>query len=308
MKIFKYICYFIFFLLFANSLNAKIEIIYKVNNEIITNIDIENEKKYLIFLRPSLNKIPNNELSNLAENSLIREIIKKKELDRVFNKKIDSKFINEIKSNLLKFKKVKNEKEFKELLKKNKINYKKIIEKIKYEALWNELIYRKYSSSVKINKKKLQNSLEIKLLNTKKYELNLSEILFEVDVNEDFENKYNKIKLYINNNDFKTAAIKYSIANSSNKGGEIGWIKETLLSPEILKILDKKEIGSITRPIKYPNGYLLLKINEKKEMKQTIDKEKELSDLIKFEKNKQLNQFSLLLYKKLKQNVVINEF
>ena len=150
--------------------------------------------------------------------------------------------------------------------------------------------------------------MEIKLLNTKKYELNLSEILFEVDVNEDFENKYNKIKLYINNNDFKTAAIKYSIANSSNKGGEIGWIKETLLSPEILKILDKKEIGSITRPIKYPNGYLLLKINEKKEMKQTIDKEKELSDLIKFEKNKQLNQFSLLLYKKLKQNVVINEF
>tara|TARA_B100000674_G_scaffold495698_1_gene523846 strand:+ start:95 stop:1021 length:927 start_codon:yes stop_codon:yes gene_type:complete len=308
MKIFKYICYFIFFLLFANNLNAKIEIIYKVNNEIITNIDIENEKNYLIFLRPSLNKIPNKELTNLAENSLIREIIKKKELDRVFNKKIDSKFINEIKSNLLKFKKVKNEKEFKELLKKNKINYEKIIEKMKYEALWNELIYRKYNSSVKINKQKLRNSLEIKLLNNKKYELNLSEILFELDVGEDFENKYNKIKLYINNNDFKTAAIKYSIANSSTKGGEIGWIKETLLSPEILKILNKKEIGSITRPIKYPNGYLLLKINEKKEMKLKIDKEKELSDLIKFEKNKQLNQFSLLLYKKLKQNMVINEF
>ena len=308
MKIFKYICYFIFFLLFANNLNAKIEIIYKVNNEIITNIDIENEKNYLIFLRPSLNKIPNKELTNLAENSLIREIIKKKELDRVFNKKIDSKFINEIKSNLLKFKKVKNEKEFKELLKKNKINYEKIIEKMKYEALWNELIYRKYNSSVKINKQKLRNSLEIKLLNNKKYELNLSEILFELDVGENFENKYNKIKLYINNNDFKTAAIKYSIANSSTKGGEIGWIKETLLSPEILKILNKKEIGSITRPIKYPNGYLLLKINEKKEMKLKIDKEKELSDLIKFEKNKQLNQFSLLLYKKLKQNMVINEF
>tara|TARA_B100000989_G_scaffold195674_1_gene147711 strand:- start:7151 stop:8020 length:870 start_codon:yes stop_codon:yes gene_type:complete len=289
-------------------LNAKIEIIYKVNNEIITNIDIENEKKYLIFLRPSLNKIPSKEMTNLAENSLIREIIKKKELDRVFNKKIDSKFIKEIESNLFKFKKVKNEKEFKELLKKNKMSYKKIVEKMKYEALWNELIYMKYNSSIKINKKKLRNSLEIKLLNTKKYELNLSEILFEVDVDEDFENKYNKIKLYIKNNDFKTAAIKYSIANSSTKGGEIGWIKETLLSQEILKILNKKKIGSITRPIKYPNGYLLLKINKKKEMKQTIDKEKELSDLIKFEKNKQLNQFSLLLYKKLKQNIVINEF
>ena len=43
-------------------------------------------------------------------------------------------------------------------------------------------------------------------------------------------------------------------------------------------------------------------------MKQIINIEKELKELIKFEKNKQLNQFSLLYYKKLKQNTNINEY
>ena len=64
----------------------------------------------------------------------------------------------------------------------------------------------------------------------------------------------------------------------------------------------------ITKPIKYPNGYLLLKINDKKEMKQTINLNKELKELIKYEKNRQLNQFSLLFYKKLKQNIIIYEY
>ena len=121
------------------------------------------------------------------------------------------------------------------------------------------------------------------------------------------DKKYNKIKKYINLTDFKTAASKYSISGSNNKGGEIGWVKETLLSVNLSKILSKMKINQITDPIEYPNGYLILKLNDKKEMKQIKDINKELEELIKFEKNRQLNQFSLLYYKKLRQNTVINE-
>ena len=88
--------------------------------------------------------------------------------------------------------------------------------------------------------------------------------------------------------------------------GEIGWIKETLLSESLLKIIKSLKIGQISEPLKYPNGYLLLKINDK-EMKQILSIEKELDELVKFEKNRQLNQFSLLFFKKLKQNTIINE-
>ena len=109
-------------------------------------------------------------------------------------------------------------------------------------------------------------------------------------------------------NDFKTAASKFSISSSSNKGGGIGWVKETLLSEKLNNILKNMNTGEISKPISYPSGYLLLKINDKKELNQVLNFDEELKDLIRFEKNKQLNQFSLMHYKKLKQNVKINEY
>ena len=64
--------------------NSKIEIKYKVGDEIVTNLDILDERKYLVFLRPNLNGLKEKELSIIAENSLIREIIKKKRVKKSF--------------------------------------------------------------------------------------------------------------------------------------------------------------------------------------------------------------------------------
>ena len=299
----------IFFLIFfKNSISySQIQIKYKIDEEIITNIDILNERKYLIFLRPSLNKLPKEEMIKISTNSLIREIIKKKELKKIF-KDIEKKEYAEIKKNLFNFKKVKNEDEFLNLIKKNNISYDKILEKMKYEALWNELIFRKFNSLVKIDEKKLKEKLILKFSSDTKYEYNLSEILFEVEKSETFENKYNQIIEYINANDFKAAASKFSITSSSNKGGDIGWIKETLLSDRLIKIFKEIKINELIKPIKYPNGYLIIKINDKREIKQSLNIDNELKESVNFERNKQLNQFSLLYYKKLKQNTTINEY
>ena len=57
---------------------SNIKIKYKIENEIITNIDIEEEKKYLIFLNPNLKKLNTEQITKISENSLIREIIKKR--------------------------------------------------------------------------------------------------------------------------------------------------------------------------------------------------------------------------------------
>ena len=280
-----------------NTLNAKIIVKFKVGDEIVTNIDIFNEKKYLIFLRPDLENLKEEELINLAERSIIKEIIKKKEIKKIFND--DNPKINEqVKKKLFKFKKVNNEEELVNLAKKNNLNYDKVIEKIKYEGLWNEYIFQKYNPLIKIDKKKLKKNLLKKISNEKKFEYNLSEILFEIEKSETLEIKYKKIFDYINLNNFKTAVTKYSISNSSDLGGAIGWVKETLLSNKLNLILENMEIGDISKPIEFPNGYLILKINDKRELKQKIDIDKEFRELINYERNKQLNQFSLLLYKK----------
>ena len=288
--------------------NSKIEIKYKIGDEIITNLDILDEVKYLVFLRPNLKGLTEKELSIIAENSIIREIIKKKELKRIFKDEENLKFIEEIKKNLYRYKNVKNEGEFKYLLNKSNVNYEKIIMKMKYEAMWNELIIQKYSSFIKIDKKKLNKELQIKISKNKKYEYNLSEILFELENNDTLEKKYQEILLYVNNSNFKNAAAKFSISNSSIKGGEIGWIKETLLSENLIKILGTMKKNDVSKYIKYPNGYLILKINDKREMENIINVKRELNEMSSFEKNRQLNQFSLLFYKKLKQNININEY
>ncbi len=287
---------------------SNIKIKYKIENEIITNIDIEEEKKYLIFLNPNLKKLNTEQITKISENSLIREIIKKRELKRIFKDFEDKKFIDRVKLNLFKFKGVNNENEFKKILFSQDINYERVIDKIKYEGMWNELIFRKYINSVRINEKNLRLKLTNKISNNKKFEYNLSEILFEIKDTNDLNKLYKEILDYININSFDAAVSKYSISNSSLSGGKLGWIKETLLSENLVKILNSLKNGSVTKPIKYPNGYLVLKINNKREIKQNIDLEKELQEMIKFEQNKQLNQFSLLFYKKLKQNIEINEY
>ena len=59
---------------FASSKSVQIKV--KVQDHIITNIDIEQEKKYLKFLNPKLKELENNRLNEIAKNSLITLIIK----------------------------------------------------------------------------------------------------------------------------------------------------------------------------------------------------------------------------------------
>ena len=299
---------FIIYIVFFNTSNAQIKIEYKIGDKIVTNIDISDEIDYLIFLRPNLKNLTKEEIKKIAENSIIREIIKKKELNKIFKDLDNKKIIDGSKKSLFRFKKVTNENEFLNLLIGTNIKYDKIIQKMKYELMWNELIVQKYSSLIKIDRDKLKKDLTLKISNDKKFEYNLSEILFELEDDEKIDNKYKSIIDFVKLNDFKIAASKYSIADSSIKGGQIGWIKETLLSKNLNAMLSKMKKNEVSKPLKYPNGYLILKINDKKEMKQIISIEKELEELINFEKNKQLNQFSLLFYKKLKQNIIINEY
>ena len=301
------ILFVLFLLTFASyKLDAKIYIKYKIGDQIITNFDIENEINNLIFFRPSLERLSKDELNKIAKNTLIREIIKNTEIRKAFTNIDSIDLEKKVKQRLFAYKKVKNEDELIQILKKDNINYKEVVEKVKYETLWNELIFQKFNKSVKIDKDYLTKQLKVKIYKNRKFEYNLSEILFEVDNNENVIKKNEEILKSIKKYGFKASASKYSISNSASVGGNIGWVKETVLSNKIVNKLDKLNIDGITKPIKYPNGFLILMINDKKEIKKEINFDEELNEFIKFEKNKQLNQFSQLYYKRLKQNTIIN--
>ena len=293
------------FLFFSFAISQEILIVSKVNNEIITNIDIENEKKYLILLNSNLNQLSEKEIFNLAKNSLIREKIKKKETDRLFvkqNEDIENKIVKNF-YNKLGFDK---EKSFVNFLKKKKINFENLKEKLIIEAFWKRLIYIKFNNRIRIDEKSIEkdiinyyNSLE------KKFEFNLSEII--IDVEKDINIKKKEVFNYIDEFGFKVAANKYSKSDTSKFGGEIGWIRSTRLTKKIKNHISKINIGEITEPIQTSNGYIFIKLNDKREIKEKLDLKSELKQQVEFEKNRQLNQFSLNYYKKLKQNTSIYE-
>ena len=135
----------------------------------------------------------------------------------------------------------------------------------------------------------------------------MSEILFEVNENENFQKKYQQISKFILNDGFENAALKYSISETAKSGGELNWINENSINDKIKKELRKIKKNQFTSPITLPGGFLILKINEIKETKIEKNTEQELKKLIAISKNNQLNQFSIMYFNRIKEDLEINE-
>tara|TARA_Y100000816_G_scaffold278817_1_gene250425 strand:- start:2492 stop:3445 length:954 start_codon:yes stop_codon:yes gene_type:complete len=310
MQIIKLLLISIFFLLFSLNANGKlIEIKVKVQGEIITNLDIEDEINYLTFLNPKLRNLENKKALNIAKNSLITEIVKKKELEKFTDLEKKNNLVDLIENNLITKKNIKSKSEFKKILSTQGLDYEKIKRKLLIEALWNQLIYTKYSKNLVINKSELRNRIQNQIDTTqKKYEYNLSEIVFEEEIDLNLENKIKDIEKSINNIGFENTANIFSISNTAKNGGLIGWINELQISKKIVENIEKIKEQEISKPIKIGNSYIIIKINKKKELKNKIDLEKELEKLINFETNRQLNNYSIIFYKRLKKNLDIDEY
>ena len=295
--------FIIFFVQIYPSNSSEVKIVSKVNNKILTNIDIENESKYLLILNSNLKNLNKNELYELSKNSLIRQIIKKEEVVKRFNLEKYSELSEKLLKKNYTALGFKNEEKYSNFLVKEGFNIEFLKEKLLIERLWNSLIYEKFKNKIKIDQNVIKNEVQNLINNQEKiYEYNLSEILF------DYETNNKEMFDFIDNYGFEAAANKYSISDTSSNGGKIGWVKSSNLNEKLNKQISNLSEGQISKPIKIPNGNLLIKLNLKKKIKSKIDPELEIQKQINFEQNRQLNSFSLNFYKKLKQNSTINEY
>lgn len=302
-KIYNFFLILIFILISINIYAKEIKIISKIDNEIITNIDLENQIKYLLITNSNLKDLNKKDLIELSKNSLINEILKKKEIDKFLSINEKSSLGEKlVKQNYMSLG-FDNKSDYKSFLEKKGISLELVKSKLVIEKLWNTLIYEKFKEKVKINENQIKKKIKIYKNQQKKlYEFNVSEILFTFDVS------FNEVNEFIKKYGFKSAAVKFSISDTSSKGGEIGWVKLTNLSQEFQEKIYSLKIGEHTEPIKIPSGNLILKLNSKKEIKDQFDLDKETKKQIIFEQNRQLNSFSLNYFNKLKQNAIINEY
>ena len=296
-------------MIFIIRLSYSIEniVAVKINNEIITSLDIEEEVNYLSSLNSSLKDLERSELLLISKNSLIKEKIREIELlkykqnleitDDIFEKVI---IMNYSKLGI-------NTKEkFLEFIKSKNIEYGKIKKKLTIEIFWNELILSKFGSKVKIDEKKLKKQIENSKKRKNKSFL-IQEIVFNIQDKSQLEFKFKEIEESIKNRGFKNTALIYSVSETSKSGGEIGWINENSLNDLIKKNLLDLKMGEYTKPILTPGGFVVLKLDDVRESELEIDLNNELEKLIKQNTNQQLNQFSNLYFNKIKNNTIINE-
>jgi len=286
----------------VNVASFEIKIIENINNQIITNVDIENEYNYLVALNVKYKELDKQKMLNYAKESLVKEIIKKIEVIKYFDLTQNSPMVVSFVENLYLNLGIKNEEEFKVYLQSYDLKLKTIYEKITIENIWNQLVYTRYKDQITINKEEIREKLNSKKSEVIQY--NISEIFFSVRNKEEYKNKLNKIKKSILDDGFDKTALLYSESNSSKNSGALGWINENQLSKVFIKELVLLNVGENTNPINLTGGKIILKINEiKKELKK-IDIDKELDKIFKYEQNRQLNNFSTIYYNKVKSKII----
>jgi len=295
-----------FFIFNSNSISLENKILVKIENQIITSLDINNEFKYLVALNPSIKNTSGEEIIKLAKRSIMQEKIKKIEIEKNFNNpKIPEKILNQILRRVYSSIGLSSLNDFKKYLTNNDIDFENVKKKLEIEALWNELILIKFSSKVKTNEKELKR--RIKSTNEFLKSYLLSEIFFEVKNLNELDNKYQEISKTINDKGFDFAALKFSESETSNVGGKLDWINENSLNKKIKAEIKNLKINDFTNPINVPGGFLILQINDIKNTKIEIDIDKELKKLENFEKNNLLNQYSKIYFNKVKKDLEISE-
>ena len=304
----KKINYFFLLLIFIVPFNLyaiENKIIVKIDNQIVTNIDILNEINYLIALNPNLKNLTEIKLFEIAKNSLIREKIKLIEISKLNEIRLNEEYLENILKNIYKRIGFENKNQFLSYIESFNVDIKTIEKKLETEAIWNQLIYLKFKSKLKIDKKKIKEEINLNKETINSYLL--YEIVFNVDKNENSEELFKKIKESIDENGFENTASIFSISDSSKTGGKLGWISESSINKKILKQISKLNKDQYTDPIRIPQGFLILNLRDKKVKYKKIDIESELATKIRTVQNQQLNQYSIIYYNKIKKDVLINE-
>ena len=258
-----YIFFVIILFFFQLDLYAKksLNIIAKIDNELITSYDVKNKIITTLFLsKKELNQENINSLKKIALENLIINRLKKIELNKYDIKRNDRQinaYLNSISSNDI----PSLEKSFEF----NGLDFKAYKNELDIEFRWRNLIFNKYSKKINIDPDDIIQQLPKEIEQQKSsIEFNLSEIeILSSDPN--LENKIiSQILEEIKQTGFENAVLKFSIASSSSNQGNLGWINSNSLSEDLLEIIEKLEVGEVTKPIKRNDKIIFFKLIDKK--------------------------------------------
>ena len=275
-----------------------------VGNKPITQSDIINEIKILLILsNESYTEDKRDQLQKQAMQSLIKRNIMRIEIEK-FN--ITEFNITDLENELKRFASGMNVDvdTLKNICESNEINFSLIEDLITVELLWNILVFNLYKNRLIVNSTDIDEELK-KLEKIKKNEYLISEILIPISDADNTANTIIDLKKKIEIEGFENVAENLSISESSLKSGDLGWLDESIISEKIKPAIVNTPIGNISEAIILPEGILLFKVRDKKEIKSDLTLEDKKNKLVAAEKNKILGMYSLTHYDKVKRSIAI---
>ena len=300
-KIFYFLLLFVLNNFYANASTNKI--IVKIDNNIVTSYELKNKIKTALFLaNQNLNQENIDSTKNQALSFLVNMKIKKKEilkykinLDEInIDKQLVSISLNDLNN-------------FKKNFLQNNLDFEIFAEEIKIEVAWQQLIYDIYNKKVNIDDKLIESLLRKQVENKSSViEFKLSEIEIEKNQDNDLDKEIKFIKEQIEKIGFENTASRYSVSPSSVKKGDLGWINEKSINPQIYKLIKDLNIGDIAKPIKNFENVIFYKLSDKKISKvENLNLEQLKKNLINQKQNELLNFYSANHLSKIKNNSLI---
>ena len=148
---FKIYIFFILSIFPFKTVYCEIFIVAEINQEVITNIDIDFEKRYLVSLNPNLRKLDQNRITEYAKNSLINERVKKIEIEKIQEIKTDQALLSKVIGSIYSSIGISSLSEFENYLSQNNVDIERVKEKISIEIAWNDLIVKIFSNEIEID-------------------------------------------------------------------------------------------------------------------------------------------------------------
>ena len=296
--------------LFITKANSKIDnaLFIAVGDIPITKLDVVNEiKKILILTNTSYSEEKRDKLNEIAINSMIKRNIKRIEIEKndflEFSQKELNFELNKLASGLNI-----DLDTLKDICKSNGLEFSLISDQIRVELLWQSLIFHLYKGNISISADEIEEQL--KLIQDKKEftEYLISEIVIRPSSNEDIKTVVKGIKERIEIEGFENVAMDMSISDTNIKGGDLGWVDEAIISDKLKSKILNTQIGMVSEPIILPEGILIIKVRDKRTTEREINLEETKNKLVKFEKNKILNMYSMSHYDKLRRSTPVKFF
>ena len=297
-------------LLCAGNVIAKISdsLYMTVGNKPVTLSDIVNEIKIILILNnESYSEDKRDKLQEMAVKSIINRSIKRIELERNnFFELNPLDFENEIKNLAININV--DIETLKNICASNDLDFSIIEDRVKADLFWNSLIFQLYKNKLSISSNEINEQLKLAQNKKKIEEYLISEILIKPIEGENLEFQIKELKNKIKVEGFENVAKTLSVSESSIKEGDLGWVNENIISKKVKSAIVNTPAGAVSEVVILPEGILIYKIRDKRELKnnQTLEETKER--LVNLQKQKILNMHSISHYDKVRKTIIINFF